>query len=225
METMKTSEMLQRDVVDELAYDPKVDSSDIAVTVEDGVATLAGHMSTYGEKLAAEEAAYRVAGVKGVVDKIEVRLRKPEHDDDAILASNAIAVLRWRANVPADRIKVVVQNGWLKLEGEVKWYFQKRAAEDAVRHLYGLKGLMNHIKVTPAVSTGVIKDQIVAAFRRSAEIDANQITILAEGGHVTLRGTVRSWLERRSAESTAWSAPGVTTVTNELVVETPVTAW
>jgi len=222
---MKTSEMLQRDVVDELAYDPKVDSSDIAVTVEDGIVTLAGHMSTYGEKLAAEEATYRIAGVKGVVDKIEVRLRKPEHDDDAVLASNAIAVLRWRANVPADRIKVVVQNGWLKLEGEVKWNFQKRAAEDAVRHLYGLKGLMNHIKVMPAVATGVIKDEIVAAFRRSAEIDAHQVKVEAEGGHVTLRGTVRSWLERRSAEATAWSAPGVTMVTNELGVETPVTAW
>jgi osmotically-inducible protein OsmY len=222
---MKSAEMLQRDVVEELAYDPKVDSSDIAVTVEDSVVTLAGHMSSYAEKLAAEEAAYRVAGVKGVVDKIEVRLRKPEHDDDAILAGNAVAVLRWRANVPADRIKVVVQNGWLKLEGEVKWHFQKRAAEDAVRHLYGLKGVMNHIKVTPAVSTGVIKDQIVAAFRRSAEIDANQVKVEAEGGHVTLRGTVRSWLERRAAESTAWSAPGVMNVTNELVVETPVTAW
>lgn len=222
---MKNAETIQKEIVDELAWDPRVDSSDIAVTVHDHIATLAGHTGTYAEKLAAEKAARRVAGVKAVVDNLEVRLRKADAADDEVLARNALSVMSWNVNVPADRIKVVVQDGWVKLEGEVKWYFQKRAAEKAVRNLHGIKGLINHISVIPVVATGSIKDMITAAFRRNAEIDAHQVKVDAEGGMVTLRGTVRSWAERDAAESVVWSAKGVTGVVNELIVEVPVTAW
>jgi osmotically-inducible protein OsmY len=222
---MRSTETLQMNVIDELAWDPQVDSSDITITVHDDVVALGGHVSTYVEKLAAERAARRVVGVKGVIDNIDVRMDKADRDDDELLVGNALTILRWNSNVPADSVKVVVQNGWLKLEGEVKWFFQKQAAEDAVRLMPKVKGVMNHIKVAPAVATVVIRDQIKSAFRRSAEFDASQIKVEAEGSTVTLEGTVRSWSERRAVERAAWSAPGVTEVSNKLGIETPVIAW
>jgi osmotically-inducible protein OsmY len=216
---MKNTEILQTDVMDELAWDPQVDSSDIAVTVQDNIVTLAGHTASYMEKLAAEKAARRVKGVKAVVNDIDVRIGKAHRDSDSILATNALAMLRWSANIPADMITVVVQDGWIKLEGEVKWFFQKRAAEKAVRNMYGVKGVMNHLKVTPAVAPSDVKDKIRAAFQRNAYIDSKDITVEAEGGRIILRGTVRSWAERSSAERAAWSAPGVTEVVNNLDVD------
>lgn len=222
---MKSTELLQKNVIDELAWDPQVDSSDIAVTIEENVAVLGGHVGTYAEMLAAEKAARRVIGVKGVVDKIEVRLGKAHMDSDATLVARAADILRFSTIVPADRIKVVVQDAWIKLSGDVRWQFQKEAAENAVRHLNGIKGVMNEIRIFPAVATSVIKDDITAAFRRNAEFDASQIKVDAIGSKVTLTGTVRSWTERRSAEVVAWSATGVTEVINDIVVESPVVAW
>jgi osmotically-inducible protein OsmY len=224
---MRSTETLQMNVIDELAFDPQVDSSDIAITVQDSTVTLGGHVRSYVEKLAAERAARRVTGVKGVIDNIEVRLDKAIRDRDSVLVANALTILRWNSNVPADSVKVVVQNGWIKLEGEVNWNFQKQAAENAVRHMPGLKGVMNHIKVTPAVATVVVGDQIKSAFRRNAEFDATQIQVTADGSIVTLAGTVRSWTERRAAEEAAWAAPGVSEVTNTLTIEPvpAVTTW
>ncbi|HEY0808860.1 MAG TPA: BON domain-containing protein [Longimicrobiales bacterium] len=219
---MKTTEALQRRVVEELAWDPQVDSSDIAVTIEDACACLAGHVSSYSEKLAAEAAARRVVGVRSVVDKITVRVPTFYRDEDTIVANNAITSLQFDARLASERIKVVVEKGWIKLEGDVKWFFQKEAAEQAVAKLRGVKGITNNLTVAPGVPVSEVHGKIAAAFKREADIDAAQIKIETDGGRVILRGSVRSWSERRAAESAAYRAPGVTEVINELVVDVPV---
>jgi osmotically-inducible protein OsmY len=224
-ETMKSAEAIQRDVVEELAWDPQVDSSAIAVTVEDRVALLSGHVSNYAEKLAAEKAARRIGGVKAVVDDIEVRLTKPAVAPDKIIAEAALHALRWNVNVPSKAIKVVVNKGWLKLAGEVDWNYQKTAADDAVHHLLGVKGVTNLIKVKQTSTVSTVKANIEAAFERNAEIDASQLTVEAREGVVTLIGRVRSWSEREQAEAAAWSAPGVSDVSNQLIVESAVATW
>ena len=222
---MKSAEAIQRDVVEELAWDPQVDSSSIAVTVENQIAHLSGNVSNHAEKLAAEKAARRIAGVKAVVDDVDVRLSAAAAAPDEMIAQAALHALRWNVNVPSQSIKVVVDKGWLKLAGEVDWNYQKTAAEEAVHHLLGIKRITNLIKVrqTPTVST--VKKNIEAAFKRNAEIDANHLRVEAREGVVTLKGTVGSWSERDQAEAAAWSAPGVSAVRNQLSVESAVGAW
>jgi osmotically-inducible protein OsmY len=217
---MKDDKQLQRDVLDELQWEPSVDAAEIGVTVRDGVVTLTGSIPSYAEKLISERVAQRVHGVKAVANDIEVLLRGSGERTDADIAKAAVDALRWSTTVPDERIKVSVSRGWVTLEGEVNWRYQQEAAEQAIRRLIGVRGVLNEITVKPRASATDVKSRIEAAFRRSAELDAKRVRVETHEGKVTLRGGVQSWSERQEAERTAWAAPGVTQVEN-LIAITP----
>jgi osmotically-inducible protein OsmY len=211
-------EILQREVLDELKWEPSVNPAAIGVAVTDGVVTLTGYVDTYAEKLAAEKAAKRVKGVRAVAEEIEVKVSTLTERTDTDIAKAALNALQWNVQVPEEKIKVKVEDGWVILEGQVEWGFQKEAALDAVRYLTGVRGVSNLITIAPKIATYEIKDKIRDAFKRSAELDADRIRIDAADGKVTLSGKVHSWLEHDEAGRVAWAAPGVTTVVNQLAV-------
>jgi osmotically-inducible protein OsmY len=215
---MKSDSEIERDVRDELKWDPDLDSENIAVSVKNGVVTLAGFTRSYTDKLEAEAAAKRVAGVLAVANDIEVRLPAIDQRPDPDIARDAVAALKSQLPISYDRIKVIVKDGWITLEGAVEWQYQKTTAENAVRKVKGVKGATNVITVKPKVEPSELKRKIQEAFIRNAEVDANRITVEANGSEVILKGTVRSWIEREEAERVAWSAPGVTKVEDRIVV-------
>jgi len=215
---MRTDSELRTDVVAELNWDPRIRDEDIATAVKEGVVTLAGIVDTYAQRYAAERAVGRVNGVKAIVNDLTVKLPGAFERSDPDLAHAAVNALKWNIQVPDERIRVKVANGWVMLEGEVDRYFQKEAAERAVRYLTGVKGVSNLIALRTALAPADIKQRIRASIKRQAEMDADQITVETSGSKVTLRGTVRSIAERRDAERAAWNAPGVTTVENDITV-------
>ena len=214
---MRDLDIRQR-ILDELEFEPSVNAAEIGVTVENGVATLSGRVHTLAEKLAADRAARRVYGVKAVAEEIEVRVPTTLVRTDTDIAQYALSVLGWNTEVPKDRIRLKVENGWVTMEGEVPWAFQRETAGRVLRYLPGVKGVTNLVTVKPAVSAQHLKERIVGAFRRSADLDAKAIEVRALGDSVTLTGKVHSWTERREAERMAWSAPGVAHVANDIVV-------
>jgi osmotically-inducible protein OsmY len=215
---MKSDSEIERDVRDELKWDPDLDASDIAVSVKDGVVTLAGFTKSYTDRLEAELAAKRVAGVRAVANDIEVRLPAIDQRPDPDIARDAVSALKAELPISHDRIKVIVKDGWVTLEGAVEWQYQKTTAENAVRKVKGVKGVTNVVTVKPKVQPSELQHKIMEAFKRNAEVDANRITVEANGSEVILKGTVRSWIEREEAERVAWSAPGVTKVEDRIVV-------
>lgn len=200
----------------QLDWEPRITSTDLGVATEDGVVTLTGFVNDYGEKLAAERVTLKTYGVRAVANEIEVK--PPFRKTDADIASVALTALQARVDVPDEKIKLTVQNGWITLEGSVDWYYQKNAAEFAVKYLSGVKGVTNNIKLKEQVSTIEVRDEIENALKRSAEVDARRINVQAADGKVTLRGNVRSWFEKEEAASAAWAAPGVTEVNNQIIV-------
>lgn len=216
---MKTDLQLQRDVIDELKFEPSIRDTEIGVAVKAGVVTLTGFVDSYAEKFSAERSAERVNGVKAVADEIKVKLLGTYQRSDTEIAHAVVNALRWDIQVPDDRIKATVDGGWVDLEGDVEWQYQKWAAEGAVRNLTGIKGVTNLITVKPKrVSTHEVSQKIKDSLRRHAERDADRITIEAKDGQVTLRGTVSSFAERQDAERAAWQAPGVTKVDDYIAV-------
>jgi len=217
----RTDEEIQADVLEELKWDSRVQPNEIGIMVKDGIVTLMGWVDSYWKKIAAEEAARRVRGVKAIANDIEVRLPGSAERTDTDLAKAVLNALRWEAAIPADKLEVTVSQGWVTLKGEVEYGFQKRLAERVVERLSGVKGVTNLITVKPHVMPTDLKQSIERALVHNAEIDARNITVEVEGSKVILRGTVRSYAEKKAAAETAWSAPGVTEVENRIVVSPP----
>ncbi|XUW90504.1 BON domain-containing protein [Burkholderia sp. M6-3] len=216
---MKTDWQLKRDVADELEWDPAVTATDIGVEVTNGVVTLSGHPPSFAEKLAAEKAAQRVAGVKGVAVDMQVRLPKKDEHTDEDLASAVRAILHWSVAAPDDAVKIQVEKGWVTLTGAVDWAYQRHIIARAVGHMRGVRGLTTAIEVHRKIGSDEIGKNIEQAMRRHAEREIKHIGIDVKDGTVTLTGKVGSYAERKLARGVAWSTPGVCAVVDDLVVE------
>ena len=222
---MRTDSEIQKDVMDEFRWEALLNASEIGVAVKHGIVTLTGSVDTYTKKLAAENAAKNVVGVKAVAENIEVKLTSYGKRNDTEIAEAVINALKWHTAVKEDKVKIKVEDGWVSLEGEVEWEFQKTAARSTVENLSGVVGITNNIKIKPQVGATDLKKKISAAYHRNATIDAEKITLDVVGGKVTLRGKVRSYAEKKDAETAAWLAPGVDKVENNLEIDTEVYAY
>lgn len=210
---------IQREVEEELRYDPSLAEDDIAVSVRDGVVSLAGWTKSYLDKWRAERTVGRIRGVRAVANDLDVRLPSSSIRTDPDIARAVADALDWNVSVPKGRIKATIEKGWVTLEGDVDWYFQKEAAERAVRAITGVKGVTSLITVKAQPTPTDVKKKIKEALDRGAEIDADRITVEVDGHKAILRGTVRSFAERRDAERAALNAPGITEVENKIVVD------
>lgn len=215
---MKTDSQLQKDVVDELSWAPDVEHGHIGVAARGGVITLTGHVPNYAMKIAAERAARRVHGVKAVAQEIEVRFASEPKSSDDEVAQRILNLFAWDATIPDDKIQVKVEKGYVTLTGEVDWNYQKQAAWKAAGRISGVKGVMSSITVRERPTAYDIRERIIAALKRSAEVDAKSIDVHVEGSTVKLQGAVHAWNERRIAEAAAWAAPGVLRVEDNIVL-------
>lgn len=209
---------IKNNVLLELKFEPSVRTSDIGVLVKDGTVTLNGNVSSYAEKRNAIRATKRLAGVNGIADDIQVKLPGTVTHTDSDIASSAAHQIKWASSVPHDKVTLTVREGWVTLEGDVEWWFERNAAERAVQYLGGVKGVVNEITIKPKLSALSIGSDIESAFKRSAMLDAEEVAVTTSGNTVILRGKVRTYAEKQEAERVAWAAPGVLSVMNELSV-------
>ncbi|MGE4434993.1 BON domain-containing protein [Achromobacter sp.] len=213
-----SDEALRERIRQALAFEPSIDELHIGVAVENGVVTLSGHVESYAQKLAAEHTVQRVKGVRGIAQEIEVRAASAKQLADDQIAARALSIIAWDCTVPDGKVQVTVQKGWVTLSGTVDWFYQRDAAERAVRKLSGVIGISNAIEVVPSARAGDIKRRIEEALLRSAQLESSRIQVSVQDNKVTLNGTVNSWIERGAAERAAWSAPGVVDVADRLLV-------
>tara|TARA_R110001583_G_scaffold73483_1_gene204422 strand:- start:26 stop:679 length:654 start_codon:yes stop_codon:yes gene_type:complete len=215
---MKTDSEIKEDVLDELMWQPNIDETQIGVIVEKGVVTLTGIVDTYSKKVAAEKAVKNVKGVKAVADDIEVKYGIAYKKTDKEIAKAVVNAFEWNSSIPNDKIGIEVRDGWVYLSGELKWFYQKEAARKAVENLLGVKKVINNITLEQSIKPIEIKEKIAKAFKRLADLDANQIKVEVDGHKVKLKGKVHSYAEKEEARKTAFFAPGVYDVENELEV-------
>ncbi|WP_281542233.1 BON domain-containing protein [Maribacter aestuarii] len=216
---MKTDVEIKDDVLDELAWQPNIDETEIGVIVENGIVTLSGVVNNFSKKIAAEKAVKSVEGVKAIASDIEVKYGNDFKKTDKEIAKAVVEALEWNSSVPEENLSVKVEDGWVYLSGEVKWSYQKNAAKRAVEKLLGVRSVINNISIKQDVKPTEVKERIEKAFERAAEIDAKNITVLTDGHTVTLKGKVHSIKEKEDAETAAYRAPGVFNVKNELKVQ------
>lgn len=216
---MKTDAEIRRDVESEMQWDPSIDDSTIGVIVRDGVVTLTGEVGHFGGKWAAEDVAKRVKGVRAIANEIQVKIQGAGMRSDTDIAEAAANALRWNVCTGTSQIQPVVKDGYVTLSGQVQWGFQKTSAENAVRNLMGVKGIINDITVTTAIKAAEVKQKIQDAFKRHAIQDTNDIEVKVLNSTVTLKGHVRTWQEREDAVLAAWAAPGVGNVENQLYLQ------
>jgi osmotically-inducible protein OsmY len=215
---MKSDERLQVDVLEELAWDPRVDAAHVGVTTRNGVVTLMGHVASFAEKSAAEQAVRRVRGVCAIAQEIEVHLPSHKKRADDEIAERAVKIMQWDSSVPSDRVQVKVERGYVTLTGEVDWNYQKAEIERIVHKLSGVTGIRNAIVVYPKISSADVRVRIRKALARDAALEASAIAVTTVGSKVVLTGRVRGFAEREAAERAAWSAPGVTGVEDHIIV-------
>lgn len=216
---MKTDAQLKQDIIAELNWEPSVHAAQIGVEVKDGIVTLTGYVSSYTEKWNAERATQRVSGVKALAIEMDVKLPGLSKRNDADIARSVENVLDWTISyLPKDCIKVMVENGWITLSGEVDWEFQRQTATGGIRYLMGVTGVSNNITIRPKVSSSAVKTDIEAALKRHAKDDAQNISVEVQGADVTLTGTVHNWSERELATHSAWGTPGVRNVVDNIIV-------
>jgi osmotically-inducible protein OsmY len=216
---MKTNEELQKDVQDAIKWEPLLNAAEIGVTAIDGVITLSGIVDSYARKSEAENAAKNVTGVKAVVEKIEVKFDHTSQKSDPEIASEVLHAFNWNWKIPGDKIKVKVEEGWITLEGELQWNFQRETATKLVNNLSGVKGVIDKITIKSETNDEIEKTDIERAIARNWSLANLVVQVLVSGNRVMLNGTVHSLYQKEEAERIAWNTPGVWTVENQLVIE------
>ena len=216
---MKTDLEIQKNVMEELRWDPILNASEIGVAVKNGIVTLSGTIDSYFKKEEAENAAKRVAGVRAVATDIEVSSLISQGKSDTEIAREIGEALKYNSAVKEDKIKIKVDNGWVTLEGQVNWEYEKIAVRTAVKNIAGIKGMANLIRIKPTATSKDLQKKIQSAFQRHASLDAQRIRVTIEGNKAILSGKVRSWIEKSDAEDVTWRAPGITSVENQLMID------
>jgi osmotically-inducible protein OsmY len=218
---MKSDLQIQKDVIEELRWEPFLNSSEIGVAVKNGIVTLSGQVDSYSKKLFAEKAAKKVAGVKAVAEDIQVGILPGSRKTDTEIAEAVLNALKWHSAIQDEKIKIKVENGNVKLEGEVEWEYQRSSIKSAIENITGVRSVINLVTVKPKITPSEIEQKIKAAFQRSATVDAGRITAEVFGSKVVLHGQVRSFAEKEDAEVAAWNAPGISNVESKLEIEVP----
>jgi osmotically-inducible protein OsmY len=218
---MKSDLQIQKDVIEELKWEPFLKSSEIGVAVKNGIVTLSGQVDSLSKKLAAENAVKKISGVKAIAEEIQIGVSPAYNKSDTEIAEAILNALRWHTGVQEETIKIKVENGVVRMEGEVEWEYQRTSAQSTIKDLAGVKSVLNFITVKPKIVASDIKKKICSAFQRNAIIDAKKINVDVLGANITLSGKVRSFAEKEDAEQAAWNAPGVMSVVSKLEIEEP----